>query len=172
MFTILKDLMLNLDSLVSRSKLDSVEKKTFLNIHQEVLKLSDPDKLRAEPVFVDKRHSEFGEKQVREEDTGLVERIRSSSVGHYAQLDEKQSRDLFEKCKRNGVSIQGLLSVAKMISLINETSTSSSDDSSGKFKILNSIPCDMRYYLNLNADDLIKGKVDKIITFFVCLHVI
>lgn len=160
-FALLNDLMTYLDAILSgqhQSKPEVTTRKTFLNVHEHLPDIYDLEKLKSEPIFIDNRHKSFGEKAIIEPDVSLIEKIRSSSIGHYAQLDENDSRDLFRKCKQYGVSIQGIFSVAKMISLLNETKTTHSHTDES-FEVLNAIPCDMRYFFNLASDDLIKGRL-------------
>lgn len=126
-----------------------------MHVHEKLDNLYDYDALKSEPLLEDFKHFEFSQKKVLETKTDYLNVLLTSFVGHFWEMSELDSQALFENCRKNNTTVQGLLSVAKMILLINETINNIKDIDS--FQVLNAIPCDMRYYFNLEGDDLIKG---------------
>jgi hypothetical protein len=111
--------------------------------------------LKSEAVYQDEKHAKFSQMTVKETNADKLNVYKSSFIAHFWQMTPEETKSFVEKCKKHETSVQGVISVAKMIVLINETSGLSSEP----VDVLNSIPCDMRYYFGLDGDDLMKGYI-------------
>lgn len=69
------------------------------------------------------------------------------------QLDEITSKLFIDKCKSHKSTIQGALSVAVALSIVNESFDLS--NFANPIEIVNYIACNMRYLDNLKNDDLV-----------------
>lgn len=151
---VLKYILGSLDSILSGSQIDTPESKPFLNVHETFEHLYDINSLKSESVIQDEFHLNLN--TIKSEENVKEEFSQNTSYSCYYQFDEEQTKSLLNNCRANKTTIQGVISLAVTIALINEKIDLTTIDS-GYVECLNSVPCDMRYYFGLEYDDLIKG---------------
>lgn len=149
----------NLDSLLAHKELDKVVTKPFLEVHKNFEHLYDVEAVKSEPLKQDDKHLAFGQIKAFETDEDNLSTFKTSFFAHFWQMSSHQTQLLLDKCKEHNSTVQGVLSVAKMICLLNET-CKPCENEPFHVEVLNSIPCDMRYYFGLQSDDLIKGTLN------------
>lgn len=144
-----------MDSILSNVKLENVKSKKFLEVQNKFDHQFDIELLKSEPVYEDLNHNYFNQLKYFEKNQSNLNLFKTSFIGHCFQLSETDSEVFLKKCKENQSSVQGVLSAAKMISLVLECPHLLNFQD--RIEILNAVMCDMRYYFGLENDDLIKG---------------
>lgn len=155
-FAVLRDLLHYLDLIVAGERPSKIESKPKLDLLTNLEHSFDLDELRREAAFECEFHSNLAKLEYPDTDETRLGIYKTNFLSEYAQLDERTTRSLVSNCKINRTSVQAVLSVANMITLMNETRSTSLSSKEAK-SCLHSIPIDMRYHFGLAADDLIKG---------------
>jgi hypothetical protein len=119
----------------------------FLDIHKKYEHSFDLNELRIQPritSFLEPVQTKINLDEIKER--ALVE-------SEFVQLDEQTTRCLIKNCKTNNCTIQGVLSTALILALINDRKKSLDT----RIKAVNSCPCNMRAYLNISSENLVCG---------------
>jgi len=125
----------------------SVESLLFLDIHKNYEHSFDLNELHKQSRitnFLDPVQTKINLDETKE--CALVE-------SEFVQLDEQTTFSLIKNCKTNNCTIQGVLSTALILSLINDRKKSLDT----RIKAVNSCPCNMRAYLSISRDNLVCG---------------
>lgn len=143
---------------MSDVNISNVESRPFLNVHDKIDHLYNLDAFKSVPAYKDIFQETFAKLEYKETDVDILETFKGLNyklIGEYIQLSENESKSLFENCKANKVTVQGVLSTINLICMLNETMDLG--DLNGTIKCMNMALCDMRYYFGLDTDDVIKG---------------
>lgn len=144
----------------SISSKTSIKSNPFLDIHNSFKHPFDLDLLRCEPIYECQfQHyiSKLDRHETKNTDSDL---LKVSYYSIFKEFDEETSRRLFDNCKRNGTTIQGVLCISRAIWLINEKLGLSNCLSEGKIsevEYLDNVIMDNRYYFGLSQDDVFNG---------------
>lgn len=137
-----------IDSILSNSEIN-VEPRKFEDIHKKYLNY-DLNELKNEPVITENYLPAV--KEIRDENVGDID---STISGEFYQFDEITTKRLVENCRYHKATVQGVLSVATMIALLNTHKY----DISKPIKCINAVPCNMRLFIKpkLSNEDCVCG---------------
>lgn len=154
-FAMLKDILFFMDSSLSNQNIDSVKSKPILDLFSDLKHSYDIESLRKEPVFKCEYHLFMKSLDRHETNEANLNLYRIPYISEFFQFDEQQSEKLFRNCKLNSTTVQGVISVANMLALINEKNDLK--DSNNPIDCLNVALVDMRYLFGLEIDDVFKA---------------
>ena len=153
-FTVLNAILKHVDNYISGINAnENIESRRFVDVHNELKHTFDIEALKSEPLLIDEFHKHLRFLNLKEESKKDADYLLNLSRNcEFFQLDESKSKELIQNAKKNKSSIQGVLSTAVTLSLMNEISDFSNLNE--PVECLNSIPCNMRYlYEGLTNED-------------------
>lgn len=116
------------------------------------------DSLRTEPVHKCLFHAHLMSIDRRETDQEKLSVLQCAYPSEFEKLDKDKTRRLLANCKANRVTVQGVLSVANMLALINERmDLHDLNNSDTVIECLNVAIIDMRYIFGKELDDVFKA---------------
>lgn len=144
---------------MSGNVIEKVESRIFHDLQKGTVSTGefDLEKLKNEPKLQDEYHEPLG----RYDFTSVSKQSEVFQINRFYQtfqLDEKQTKCLVENCRANKTTIQGVISLACMISLLNEKENILELPEDKKVSILNPITVNLRYAfkdLNLSNEDVL-----------------
>ncbi|RNA25404.1 alcohol acetyltransferase [Brachionus plicatilis] len=150
-FEVLKDILMNLECIISNRTTESAP-KSMLNIHLDFKHSFDLKEIKLEPVF----ENEYQLINYMPGEVKIEDKFKNLSYYfEFFQLNEELTEKILQNCKSKNCTVQALFSLCSTLALIDEKTGLRNLNES--VECLNSIPCDMRYYFNLEKSDLVKS---------------
>lgn len=149
MFTVSKDLLYFLDCILTNSPAKYNERK-FIDLHKSYNPTFELNTLSSDLIDTE---------NILNGVTLNPEAEKSKSVpiisANFFQFDENTTLNLIKNCKNYRTTIQGVVSMAALIALLD----SKDYDVSNNVKAYQGVPCNMRQFVNpkLDSDDLVCG---------------
>lgn len=144
-----------MDLIILGKEIPSVTSKPFLDIHNNLEHPYNIDELKLEKPHECQFQLYLNKLDRHETNHDNLSAVKTPYYCIFKELDESESRSLFENCKLNATTVQGILSVAKAIWIINEKLDLSKATDPIDYE--NMVVMDMRYYFGLSSEDVFKG---------------